>query len=246
MLEKKLKAGIIIEDTPSLMGFNERKLIRRISRYVSTGLDILVGPEWLFMPKEKLYSKSEKDSLVEEIANTTKDYNSLIMPGSIMWEDDSYFYNTAPVITKGKILGEYHKYFDGGSSTYAIDRGCKKLKYEKKQQGIYPWQDYKLGVEICADGGLLYCRLPEEERQSFDFYCLISSGSTLFKRHMPLKIGGYALNSNGADPYSIVVKKECWKENKNPRWVANMWDYEEIKPKKEFNKLHVYELNMGC
>ncbi len=128
MLEEKLTAGILAKDTPN--GLDQTNIVSEIAEAINKyNLDIILGPEWMLMPKERFYSKEEKDSLITKLIETTKDKDTLVMPGSMMWFDGSYFYNTTPVISKGNLLGEYYKHIDGGSSVNAYIRSYDKLKF---------------------------------------------------------------------------------------------------------------------
>ncbi len=61
MLEEKLKAGILTRFT--MFGNTPQcQLVSKISSYINEHvLDILLGPESLFMPEKRLYSKEEKE-----------------------------------------------------------------------------------------------------------------------------------------------------------------------------------------
>jgi len=232
MLEKKLKAGIMtgyktFEKTP------QGKLVSDISDYIHEyDLDILLGPEWLFMPEKRLYTKEEKKEILEEIAEKTKTRDTLIIPGTILWEDDKFFYNTAPIISEGKLKGEQHKWSDGGSRMKAFFRNCSKPKYKcfDKPRDVFKWRDYRLGIEICADMGCLIKYLEESELPFLDLYFVVSDGVliTKYENEIPIRLNGYALNSNW-EGLSIVLKRGKGR-------------FDMIFPKPNLDEIKVYEL----
>ncbi|MDP2906992.1 MAG: hypothetical protein Q8O03_03560 [Nanoarchaeota archaeon] len=232
MLEEKLKAGILTYH--SMFGkVQQGRLVSDISDYVHEyELDILLGPEWLFMPETRLYSKEEKQDIVKGLAEKTKTRDTLIIPGSIMWEDDKFFYNTAPIISKGKLIGEQHKWTDGGSKMKACTRSCSKPKYKDfdNPRDVFKWRDYRIGVEICADMGELYHHLEKSELPFLDFYFLVSDGVLIskYEQEIPLKLNGYGLNSDG-EGLTIVLRRGKGR-------------FDMQFPKKELKDLKIYEL----
>lgn len=208
MLEKKLKAGIIVRDTNH--GFPQENLVPEMTHLIrDPNLDILLGPEWLFVPKDRLYTKEEKENLIETLVESSKGTNTLIIPGSIMWHDENFCYNAAPVISNGNLLGEYHKRLDGGTADMARDRKCKKPRFEGKEFGIYLWNGLSIGIEICADKGELQVHLTKKKLDdSLDLYFLASCGCNLSKYYLPpVKESGYALCAEGNGPFSEVFQK---------------------------------------
>lgn len=212
MLEEKLKAGIIVRDTNH--GFPQDSLVSEITHLIKDhNLDILLGPEWLFVPKERLYTKEEKENLIGSLIESSKGTDILIIPGSIMWHDEKFCYNAAPVISNGKLLGEYHKRQNGGTTDRAEERSCKKPRFEGKEFGIYPWNGLSIGIEICADKGELKRHLMKEKTEPLlDLYFLVSCGCSLSKYDLPpVKESGYALCAEGSGPVSEVFQKMDYK-----------------------------------
>lgn len=233
MLEEKLIAGILLKDTND--GVKQDNLVKKIAHYVKDyNLDIFLGPEWLFVPKERLYSSLEKDELVKNLTGTTRDSDALVIPGSIIWYDNKHCYNATPIISKGELLGTYHKRADGGTTQIAEDRYCKKKLSKGKEFGVYNWRGYSLGVEICADQGDLYDWIKKKKLPLLDFYFLLSCGALLDRTDIPVKEGGYGLYSDGFDKESQVVKRSI---------SAYQFSFEEIKRKcKKEGCLDIYEL----
>ncbi|MBL7101019.1 MAG: hypothetical protein ISS23_03640 [Nanoarchaeota archaeon] len=254
MLEEKLKVGIFVKRTP-VPSFFEPQIMNEIITYIyAHDLDIFLGPEWLFTPEDRLFSDSEKNALIENIASRTKDKDTLIIPGSIMWEDDNYYYNTTPLIFKGDVIGETHKFFNGGSSNLAKKRNSKKewypekyvwdaksetdrwwdnkkrAKFREEFPSVFNWKEYKIGVEICADIGTIANVLGET---SLDLYFLVSCGRGLTSEKLPIKgKSGYGLCSDG-DGKSQVFQRIYGEEQNVIR----------LNPKSELEELHIYELS---
>ncbi|MDP2906994.1 MAG: hypothetical protein Q8O03_03570, partial [Nanoarchaeota archaeon] len=129
MVKKTLKAGIIARNTGSDNLSQEGLLEEIINSIHEDKLDIFLGPEWLFLPKDRLYTKEEKENITSKLADTSKERNTLIIPGSIMWFDENKFYNTSLIIAEGRVLGEYNKHLDCGSSLRAHKRGYGNKEY---------------------------------------------------------------------------------------------------------------------
>lgn len=230
-----LKAGLLAIGTPD-DHYKQDELVEMIGEYISKhNLDIFMGPEWLFVPKNRLYQREEKDDLVSKLVKTTEGRNMLSVPGTMMLEDERYCYNTAPVIADGKLLDEYKKRTDGGSISLAEEKGCKKKYRRGENDGLHPWRGYKIGIEICADHGHLKDSLDREGRPYPDLYMLTSCGLTIGSYSSPVRIGGYALNSDGYYKVSGVSKREK---------IDNKDCLRDIEPVGKDKDLNLYELLM--
>lgn len=214
MLKEKLKAGIIARNTGSDNLSQEGLLEEIIESIREHELDIFLGPEWLFLPKDRLYTKEEKYAISSKLADISKERNTLIIPGSIMWFDEKHFYNTSPIIAEGRVLGEYHKHSDCGSSLRADKRGYGHLgyRYGNKFERCL-WRGYNLGVEICADRGELASFLKTRpDEPLLDLYFLVSCGPYL-PNDVPVKNLRYGLCSNGGNLKTEVLRRENIDEN---------------------------------
>lgn len=218
MLEKKLKAGILAKGSQE--GIEKSTLIENIVDHIDKyQLNIFLGPEWLFLPKDRFYSEAEKDEIIMKIAQKTTRMDTLIIPGSIMWEDKDFYYNAVPIIYKGISIGEAHKDSDGGTDSRAKERFCKKKRYrprdyknademlDRTREGIFKWKSYNMGVEICCDHGYIKSGL---KVSNLDFYFLVSCGLGVIEGFLPIRKEGYALCSEGNGRYTQVF----WKNKK--------------------------------
>ena len=227
-------------------------------------MDIFLGPEWLFLPEERIYSKKEKEEIIDDIAEKTRDRDTLIIPGTIMWEDEEFFYNTSPLISKGRLIGETYKLGNGGSKDAAItDRGCKKkwhmdkflgnspyqeVNFRKEHKGLFEWKGYRLGMEICCDKGyILDIREPH-----VDLYFLVSCGRGLEDGigYLPIELGGYGLCSDGFKKSSKQRVKRM-KEGESENIPYKVKDSKQVFEKMNdsryvclVEKVEVYELFM--
>jgi len=233
MIEEKIKAGIWVEYTND--GVKQDGLVDDLTYFIKEyELDVFLGPEWLFMPKDSLYTEQGKKKLVDELISKTKNTKALILPGSILWEDDNFFYNSIPVIHQGKMIGEYFKRIDGGTEEAAKERHSKRKRYAgKKNYGLYNWSGYDMGVEICADHGILYTFLGYESKPFLDLYFVAACGIAVYDSASPLKNKGYCLFADGKLPKAEAYQKQDKEFNKidHKKTSANLVMYELVMKK---------------
>ena len=132
--EKELKAGIYFTHTSE--GTVQDGLVDRIID-LSKKIDIFLGPEYLLRPLGGCYSIGEKNQILDRIANKTK--GSLVIPGTILWHDDSTLHNTCPVIYDGNVH-EYNKY----NQDLAMQSTARKFNLRVGSgsgQKIHEWND---------------------------------------------------------------------------------------------------------
>ncbi|MDP2906995.1 MAG: hypothetical protein Q8O03_03575, partial [Nanoarchaeota archaeon] len=123
--------------------------------------------------------------------------------------DENKFYNTSLIIAEGRVLGEYNKHLDCGSSLRAHKRGYGNKEYSKGN-GFerHKWGGLNISVEICADRGELGRFLKTRpDEPLLDLYFLPSCGPYLPK-DIPVKNWGYGLCSNGSNLKTEVRKRE--------------------------------------
>lgn len=203
----ELKAGVLLEKTSQ--GTSQDGLVRSICDIVnSNDLDIFIGPEWLFLPKDRFYTKKEKDLIIEELIEGIDNPDALIIPGTIMWEDEQYFYNAAPAISGKRILMQQHKYYSGGSDGKAYFHNCSKLRFKREEIKTKKWSGLSFGIDICMDRGLLYHSLKNPGKNLLDLYFLVSCAAPPKWEPLPLKQGRYFLHAEGVDGSSNCEKAD--------------------------------------
>lgn len=219
-----LKVGCLEISTSLASVISYDKIIQTLAEQAkSQELDILLCPEWLFLHKE-IFTKEEKESLVREIAQLTSSIDCLIIPGTIVWQENGKVRNSAPVLYKGKVIKEYVKHRDGGDRDIA-----KSIKLEAEfgtEIGTnFKWEGLNIGLEICADHG---CISDNPKIKNLDLQVIISCGMSLHMDDLrKLRKGGYGILCDGCGPRSDVIK--TIKSNR-------MWDrdYKQEKPTNQF------------
>ncbi len=203
--------------------------------------DIVIGAEWLFLPRDRLHTLQEKDTLVQILCNATKDQKRLILPGTIFWHNGHEAYNTCPIIADGELVDEYHKYYDGGDEDIVLNANLRQqeinldllnfLKNGRRQKltfcpgdskgSHFQWQGLDIGVVICADHNLLYERHHFERKKTkvplLNLHFLLACGLYLSHTNLITKVNGYSLGLNGYSEYGNEVwqiksyKNDCAK-----------------------------------
>lgn len=206
--EESLRIGMIRQKTFS-SGSNADYFHKIILKQIKCGEDdIIIAPEFTYNFSSKVMNEKEKNVYVEEIRKATEGKDVLVFPGTFIWQDDEegYAHNSAPVIYDGEVLIEYFKRTDGGSSTQPDKYKIKWIGGDKR--GVFEWKGKKAGIEICLDYEKR--RLKEVDKiYDLDFYFLISCGTTLKSKYLPVKKGGYGINCNGGLFTSTrIIKKE--------------------------------------
>jgi len=102
--------------------------------------DIVAGPEWLFLPQDRLHDTSEKDNLISRLCDATKGQTKLVLPGTIFWHDGYYAYNTCPIVANGELVGEYHKHYNGGDKNIVINENLRRG--EKREERFHQSRNY--------------------------------------------------------------------------------------------------------
>lgn len=214
-MSDELITGILADET--WKGSKQEGLKEKIASMIEEyELDIFLGPEYLFMPEQRIYTRSEKEEICQYFADKSKETGCLIIPGTIMWQYEDHFYNTTPIIYNGNVV-EKHKSIDAGDSDLAKERGCQKALFTDNTQNIVEWNGLKIGLEICREAG----KLPESAK--LDIYVLVAAGLSLdgylydyrnYGFELPVKEGKYALNSNGSQLSESQVYQKKGRENK--------------------------------
>ncbi len=113
------------------------------------------------------HSKREYDKILKDILKESKDSSMLILPGTGMFYDDKsrILYNNMPVIEDGRIIKNIYKFNDGLGSKFNLEKKLRLYPSETTKNPQYSMafgdspiinsHHLDIGVEICADSGLL-------------------------------------------------------------------------------------------
>ena len=118
---------------------------------------ILVAPEYSYDVGNRntlryaIMTAEEKERYVKRMLRVAPD--KLLIPGTFVWKREGFLYNSAFLLYGGEIIGEYGKMVDGGEIVKAYN---SRLTWQRgKHLGLFTWEKLHLGIEICADTGIL-------------------------------------------------------------------------------------------
>jgi len=211
MLEEKLNVGTLVNKTTRKS--RQKGAIENIFRLIlENHIDVFLGPEWLFMNHKKIYSQKQKDRIINIFAKRSQGLKSIIIPGTIMWQDDTFLYNTAPLISNGELIGEYHKQTDGGTVYEAKIRNCDKSRYKNKntEGGLFFWNGFRIGIEICSDhsNSILKEFLKTKNERNTDLHLVSSCGMNLCAGNLTTCDDGYGFISDGVGVEANAMQRE--------------------------------------
>jgi hypothetical protein len=153
--------------------------------------DIVVAPEYSFSPEEGLISEEGKDVYVETFRKASEN-GTMIIPGTFVWQNGNEMFNTAYVFYDGKVIHRYDKMrdaFEGGIA----ERNNLVLSLGQ-ELGVFQWAGLNVGIEICADAGILGASGIKDR----DLVFLISCGKYQCKESMEsVKVNGYVIMAEG-------------------------------------------------
>lgn len=162
--------------------------------------DVIMGPEWLFVPEGRFYSAAEAESLIDQLAALSARTEALFVPGSIAWvDDDGGYHNTALAFEKGHVLKRYDKRNDGDDISFAKAHGATYAR--GNTDSLFQWRGRTVGLEVCRDHGDARLRWDLETddaptaRRSVDLQLVVSCGVDL--KHPAVGLGGICLVANG-------------------------------------------------
>lgn len=177
-----------------------KKPMQWIRSAVNRGADVVIAPEWFFVPKGRFYSEREYRTLVKKLRETSKGFSGLIVPGTIAWKDgEGNYRNTALALSNGRILKEYDKRHDGDDHSFASRRGIRWKA--GGTDSLFTWRGLRVGLEVCRDhrvAGLLW-DLTERGQPMVDLQLVVSAGVPV--SHTAVGVGGIVVLAQGArDP----------------------------------------------
>jgi len=175
-----------------------------IESICSDKYDIIVSPEDSFVLPNGPMTEHEKNEHLNDLVNATLNKRVLVIPGTFIWHANGELYNTAYVLSNGKIILEYHKRNNGGDYEIAAKHNLRFRPGSKP--GVFSWNDLRMGVEICYDAGTLN----REGFEDLDVIFLICCG---LRNFCPPEVRpyGYIVINDGflaADSYQQTVYRE--------------------------------------
>lgn len=206
----------LIEGSSSIYYHNERdnEKIRRfkdaIEQSLQYGLDILVGPEYAFAPNVPL-SSNEKNTLYDYFESMTSKYETLVLPGSCVWESQGNYTNSMPVFVQGQCIYDYDKWFNEGENSIAKHFGLKIN--QGNTPGVLSYKGLIVGLEICADHGKGI--LEENNISDLDLHIISSCGMDIKSSKVVSRIGGYVLHTDGSSHGQTAVFEHKLNSEKN-------------------------------
>ncbi len=174
-------------------------ILTQILQAANQGFDIVVAPEYSFLPKKGPLNQEELNSLLEILKQSNQ--NALIIPGTFVWYENDSMYNTCYVVHKRQVIAEYHKIREGGESRIAYIHNL--IPCFGSQTCYFEFRGLKIGIEICADFGSLI----KAGFSDLDLAFLVSySNSNADLTFQSLKNGGYVVVNDG-DYWNSLEKR---------------------------------------
>lgn len=188
-----IKIGIVAANTRNY-GSDTGAIESCILEASSSGrYHIVVAPEYSFLPKGGPLPEDKKDEYAETFRKASKN-GIMIIPGTFVWQQERRMFNTAYVFYNGEVIFNYDKNFDGGEAEIAKKHNL--VPNYGTSLGLFNWGSLKLGIEICADNGIL----SERGVRDRDLVFLVSAGSSGFYRSMKsVKKNGYGVVADGVN-----------------------------------------------
>lgn len=187
-----MQVGIVAAKTSSYGSDTVSIQAALVNAAKSGHFDIVVAPEYSFMPSTGPLSRTELDRYLDFFKEASTS-GTLIIPGSFIWQQNGMLYNSCFFIQNGKVIYQYEKNIDGGEDSIA-KRFNLKPSYGT-HLGTFDWDGLKMGVEICADGGILSGSGVHDR----DILFLISCGNDCLRDSMyAVRQGGYGIVAEGS------------------------------------------------
>lgn len=198
--EMRMKAVLIRQKShPSIP---RRSPLERISEVIGMyNPDLIVAPEFFMNNERRIYTRAEKEGLAQKIAGISGD--RLIVPGTILWQEDGLMKNTAIAASEGKVIAEHDKSTDGGEALIAQTYGLSPF-YGKWEACMFPWRGLDIGLEICMEHG---DKMLKKKGNKVDLQIVPGHGGQLRPHSLHLKNQGYALVCDGQKPRTCEIQQ---------------------------------------
>jgi len=136
--------------------------------------DLLLAPEYSYRPRwpNCILEQPQKDAYVNEILDATVGKSMVVVPGTFIWAKGRELYNTAYVISDGRIILEYHKMTYSTGDRIIAEKNGITVK-TGTEVGTFELRGLNYGLEICSDSGILFVKGVRD----LDIQILVSSGN---------------------------------------------------------------------
>lgn len=174
-------------------GFTGNALEQVIGAANRNNPDVLVGPEFLFYDCTKPYTEHQKEEAIRKMIGGIANRDMLVIPGTFIWHRDGKLFNSAPIITGGRLAGEYFKKKPWTDEKVAARHGCDFMPGHE-DGNIFRWEGMNIGLEICMDHekGILSAR-----KTPVDIHVITACGETIEKEKVAARDRGYVVLSDG-------------------------------------------------
>jgi hypothetical protein len=187
----------------------------RLEASWNAGSDVVMAPEWFFVGDAKPLSRTEHNTLVEQLKALTSGSDRLCVPGTIAWADDNgHLHNTAYAFSNGEQLYAIDKRGDGGDVDIARHHALTYFSNDVPSP-TFSWRGLTVGLEICRDHGDARLRrsLLASHKDTVDLQLVVSSG--VWVKHASVGIGGVVALAQGDG----VLQHEQYRRNDDGRLV---------------------------
>ncbi len=173
---------------------------KAVERAMEEEPDLLVGSEYSFFPFEPL-KETEAKSLLEELRGLSEAHpDTLMMPGTMIWQDGSTLYNTLPVFQGGEQVGRYDKHSKAVGEDN-LSRACGLPFSSDESDAVYDLKGYSVGVDICLDHAKQV--LKDSLDHDVDLHVTLAHGKQFFPEAAAVDVGGYHLRCDSDDHPSL-------------------------------------------
>ncbi|MDD4877559.1 MAG: hypothetical protein PHO02_00810 [Candidatus Nanoarchaeia archaeon] len=221
-----MKAVLIRQKThPSIP---RRNPVARIEETISQyNPDLIVAPEYFLNNERRIYTREEKEGLVKRMADISGE--RLIVPGTILWQEDGLMRNTAVALSEGKVLAEHDKSIDGKDCVLAESYGLSPF-YGKWEACMFKWKGLKVSLEICAEH---MEGLQKKKGRKPNLQIVTAYGAYMNNSTMRVKNKGYAIICDGQRPRMCEVRRR-----------SSIFDsmYEHVIDEGDYDDAYVYNL----
>ncbi len=217
--QRQLTVGMISARTTAC-GSSTQTLLETILGAGNSGLyDIVVAPEYSFLPESGPLTEQEVNHYLELFKEASKN-GTLIIPGTFVWQKEGRMFNSCFVLYNGEIIHRYDKMKDGGDSTISAMHSL--TPYFGTTVGTFDWEGLKIGVEICKDGGVLI----EHGITDRDLVFLVSCGNSSSNQTMnAVRIGGYGIVVDGSFARICYAEKRVQEQREDLIYPSNPPNY---------------------